>query len=90
MIKSCKKIILQFFLARFLQDFYTLQEKLHFSARLARYVQDLVQDFASLARKTLARYVYFLQGSFYWEGLTRSLGITLNNRMHTSHALKAA
>ena len=28
--KSCKKIILQFFLARFLQDFYILQEKLHF------------------------------------------------------------
>ena len=40
-----------------------------FSARLARYVQDL--DLVSLARKILARkilarYAYFLQDGFYW------------------------
>ena len=40
LINSCENIILQFFLAKI------LQEKLHFSARLARYVQDLMQDLA--------------------------------------------
>ena len=29
-------------------------------------MQDLVQDLASLARKILARFVYFSQDSFYW------------------------
>ena len=52
------------FLTRLLQDFYILQEKLHFSARFARYVQDLVQNLASLARKMLARLAYFLQDGF--------------------------
>ena len=55
---------LTIFLTRLLQDFYTLQEKLHFSARFARYVQNLVQDPASLARKMLARFAYFLQDGF--------------------------
>ena len=30
-------------------------------------VQDLVQNLASLTRKILARFAYFLQDSFYWE-----------------------
>ena len=38
-----------------------------FSARHARYVLDLVQDLASLARKILARFAYFLQDRFYWD-----------------------
>ena len=38
-----------------------------FSARLARYVQNLVQDLASRARKILARFTYFLQDGFYWK-----------------------
>ena len=29
-------------------------------------LQDFVQDLASLARKKLARYEYFLQDGFYW------------------------
>ena len=37
----------------FYKIFYILQEKHHFSARLARYVQDLAQDLASLAKKYL-------------------------------------
>ena len=44
-----------FFLARSLQDFYSLQQKLHFSARHARYVQGFIQDLASLAIKIIAR-----------------------------------
>ena len=48
-----------------LHDFYILQEKLHFSTRLARYVQDLMKDFASLVRRILARLAYFLQEGFY-------------------------
>ena len=75
--ESCKKKLQDTFLARFssnlaiklfynffLQDFYILQEKLHFSARLARYVHNLVQDLASLARKIFARFAYFLQDGF--------------------------
>ena len=30
-------------------------------------LQDLVQDLASLARKILARFGYFLQDRFYWD-----------------------
>ena len=40
-----------------------LQEKLYFSARLAKYVQYL----ASLAIKILARFAYFSQDGFYWD-----------------------
>ena len=29
-------------------------------------LQDFTQDLASLARKILARYEYFLQDGFYW------------------------
>ena len=74
-IKSCKKIILQFFLEDFCMSFYILHKNFIFSARLARYVQYLVQDLANLARKILARkilarFAYFLQdgfpGLFHW------------------------
>ena len=34
---------------------------------LVQDLQDLAQDLASLARKILARFRYFLQDSFYWE-----------------------
>ena len=44
-----------------------MQEKLHFSVRLARYVQGLMQDLTSLARKILSRLAYILQDGFYWE-----------------------
>ena len=51
----------------FLQDLLYLAIKASFLVpRLARYVQDLVQDLASLARKILARFAYFLQDDFYW------------------------
>ena len=62
--ESCKKIILQIFLARFLQDFSYLARKASF---LVQDLQDLVQDLASLARKILARFGYFLQDGFYWD-----------------------
>ena len=55
----------------FLRDFYVLQEKLHFSVRLTRYVQDLLQDLSSLTRKTLARITYFLQHGFYIQLINR-------------------
>ena len=59
--KYCKKIILQFFLARkaslLVQDLQVLVQDL----------QDLVQELASHARKILARFGYFLQDGFYWE-----------------------
>ena len=77
--KICKIIFLQDFdqilqenyltifsykiLARF---FVSCKKSFIFSARLARYVQDLVQDLASLARKLLARFACFLQDRFYW------------------------
>ena len=51
--KSCKKIILQFFLGRFLQEVSYFARKDSF----------LVQD---LARKILARFAYFFQDDFYW------------------------
>ena len=64
--KSFRKIILQFFLARFMQDlckiFISCEKRFIFSARLARYVQDL----ASLARKVLSKFAHFLQDGFYW------------------------
>ena len=38
-----------------------------FSARLARYVQEIIlQDLTILAIKMLVKFDYFLQGSFYW------------------------
>ena len=54
------------FPSNILHDFYILQEKLHFSTRLARYVLDLMKDLASLVRRILARLAYFLQEGFYW------------------------
>ena len=57
-IFSCK------ILARF---FVSCKKSFIFSARLARYLQDLVQDLASLARIILARFAYFLQDGFYWD-----------------------
>ena len=65
-IKILQENYLAIFLARFLQHFYILHEKLYFSAILARCVQHLVQNLASLARKILARFAYFLQDGFYW------------------------
>ena len=76
--KICKIIFLQdfdqilqenyltIFLGIFLQDFLAISCKKSsiFSARLARYVQDLVQD---LVRKILSRFAYYLQDGFYWE-----------------------
>ena len=71
--KICKIIFLQefdqilqenyrmIFLARF---FVSCKKSFTFSAR---YVQDLVQDLTSLARKVLARFAYFLQDGFYSE-----------------------
>ena len=64
LIKSYKKVILHFFLQDSCKIVYILQEKLHFSARIARYVQDSVQDLASIARKILVRFAYFLQDGF--------------------------
>ena len=51
-------------LARQLSYIFSCKKSLVFSVSLARYVQDLVQYLASLARKTL---VYFFSDSFYWE-----------------------
>ena len=42
------------FPSNILHDFNILQEKLHFSTRLARYMQDLMKDLASLVRRILA------------------------------------
>ena len=60
LIKFLQESILQFFL----QDFLYLARK----AILVQEMQDLVQDFSSLARKILIRFAYFLQGHFYWVG----------------------
>ena len=50
-----------------MQDFLSCKKSLIFSARLARYVQDLMQDLmqdlASLARKILARLAYLTRWS---------------------------
>ena len=62
--KSCEKIILQFFLARFF---------LYLARKASFLVQDLVQDLASLARKIIARFALFLQDSFYWETLDSAI-----------------
>ena len=74
--RSCTKN--EAFLARYKNLVMILQEKIKivslqdflscfiFSTRLARYVQDLVQHLANLARKILARFAYFLQDDFYW------------------------
>ena len=80
--KFCKIIFLQgfdhilqenyltIFSCKFLSGFFvSCKKSFIFSARLARYVQDLVQDLASLARKILARFAYFLQDHFYWAEL---------------------
>ena len=48
-------------LARF---FVSCKKSFVFSAILAKFVQDLMQD---LARKILARLEYFLQDGFYWD-----------------------
>ena len=45
---------------------FFLQDLQDVALNLAKYVQDSVQDLASLARKILARFVYFLQDGFYW------------------------
>ena len=77
-IFSCK------ILARF---FISCKKSLIFSARLARYVQDLVQELASFARKIFARFAYFLQDGFYWDvydpdknALARNIARIFNKR----------
>ena len=62
LVKSCKKITLQFFLASSCKIFEFLQEKASF---LVQDLQDLVQD---LATKILTRLAFFLQDGFYWDG----------------------
>ena len=56
-------------LARF---FISCKESFIFTARLARYVQDLMQDLIGLA-KILARLAYFLLIGSYWEASTKKL-----------------
>ena len=76
--ESCKKILQDNFLATFDQilqennltifsckNFVSCKKRFIFSAKLARFVQDFVQDLVSLARKILARFAYFLQDGFY-------------------------
>ena len=64
LIKVLQENYLKIFLARFLQDPLYLARKATF---LVQDLQDLMKDFASLARKLLARLEYFLQDGFYWE-----------------------
>ena len=66
LIKVLQENYLKIFLARFLQDPLYLARKATF---LVQDLQDLMKDFASLARKLLARLEYFLQDGFYWEVL---------------------
>ena len=56
-----------FFLQKFWKIFISCIQSFIFSARLARYVQVLMQDLESLVRKIRARLTYFLQDGFYWE-----------------------
>ena len=64
-LQECDQILQENYLKFFsFKTFYILQENLQFSAKLVRYVQDLVQDLASVARKILIRLAYFLQDSF--------------------------
>ena len=49
-----------------MQDFLFLARKASFFSATVQVLQDLVQDFASLARKLLAKLAYFLQDGFYW------------------------
>ena len=55
------------FLASLVQVLYILQEKLCFSAILARYMQGLIQNIASFARKILVRLAHFLPDGFCWD-----------------------
>ena len=61
-----RKLSYNFFLQDSCKIFVSCKKSFIFSARLARYVQDLVLDLASLARKILTRFAYFLQDGFYW------------------------
>ena len=62
-MKNLARILQENYLAFFLQDSSYLARKASFSVQD---LQDLVQDLASIARKILARFGYFLQDSFYW------------------------
>ena len=67
LIKSCKKLShIATFLQKSCNIFISCKKTFIFSAKLARYVQDLIQDLANLARKILARLAYFLHDGFYW------------------------
>ena len=63
-LKDMIKILQENYLANFsCKIFYILARKTSF---LVQDLQDLVQNIASLARKILARFGYFLQDGFYW------------------------
>ena len=65
--KILQEDYLEIFNCKYLAGFFIFCKKSFiFSVRLARYVQDLMQYLASLARKILARLEYFLQDRFYW------------------------
>ena len=57
---------------------------LHFSARLARYVQGLMQDLSMLARKIFERVAYFLQDGFCWVCLSHMKALS---NMHAAQTL---
>ena len=65
-LQHFNKILLENYLAFFLQAYYILQETLYLSVRLARYMQGTMQDISSLARKLFGRIAYFLQDGFCW------------------------
>ena len=73
MIKILQENYLAIFSCKVLQDqckiFQFLQEKLHFSASLARFNARSCKS----ARKILARLAHFLQDGFYWVSLCLTL-----------------
>ena len=63
-MKLCKKFL--YFSCRYLARlFISCMKSFIYSARLARYVQNLLQDVANPARKILPRLAYILQDGFY-------------------------
>ena len=67
LISLARKLSYNFSCKFFTRFFVSCKKSFIFSARLARYVQVLMQKIASLARKILARPEYFLQEGFYWD-----------------------
>ena len=77
-LKSCLTVFSCKILARF---FISCKKSFIFSARLARYVQDLMQD--------LARVAYFLQDGFYWEVTADSVSGQLQKYFGTTNIATA-